>query len=199
MPNAAPPMFRFVVMSTVMVLVAATAHGEWDWLPPSVEEGLARQLALGFVKANVATNATEEERLDAARQGVGLIAERLEEFGLETVLASVPSFEGLELPKTGSEIVDAIAAFGTCSLPLHFELAADDAERLYVAIGEVAVIVQSAFLRHAYLARGGSDGDLARFLNTEEFALFSLRVQQDPDLRAAVSMACAEPLGALMP
>ena len=172
---------------------------EWDWLPTAAEEGLARQLVEGFAKANVAANASEDERLQAARKGIGLIAQRLETMGVDGVLDAAPSFEGLDLPRTGSRVVDAIAAFGTCSLPLHFELAADDGERLYVAIGEVAVVVISAFLRHGYLSQGGSDEDLARLLNTEEFAAFSLKVQQDPDLRAKVNSACAGPLGMLMP
>ena len=176
------------------------AHGvEWAWLPAPAEEGLANQLVEGFAKANIAINASDEERLEAARKGIGLIAQRLEAMGLDGVLSAAPNFEQMELPGTGSKVVDAIAAFGTCSLPLHFELAADDGERLYVAIGEVAVIVISAFLRHEYLSQGNTDEDLARLLDTEEFAAFSLKVQQEEGLRSQVNSACAGPLGMLMP
>lgn len=182
----------------VLLFITSMAHGERVWLPAAAEDGLTQQLVAGFAKANVAVEASDEERVDAARKGIGRIAERLETMGVDGVLSAVPTFEGLEIPPTGSKIVDAIASFGTCSLPLHFELAADDGERLYVALGEVTVILVSAFLRHEYLRQGGSDEDLARLLNTEEFAAFSLQVQQEEDLRASVNSACAGPLGMLM-
>ena len=197
MAHVAP--LRRVALWIALLLFPVAVLAEWEWLPPVGEEALAQQLVAGFAKANIAVDATEEERFAAARKGVGQIAGRLETMGVDGLLSSVPSFEGLAVPRTGSEIVDAIAAFGTCSLPLHFELAADDGERFYVAIGEVAVVVVSAFLRHAYLAKGGTDEDLARLLNTEEFAQFSLKVQQEEDLRTLVNSACAGPLGMLLP
>jgi hypothetical protein len=190
---------RRVQVWVVLLLAAASARCERDWLPGPVEDGLARQLVEGFAKANVATGASEQERLDAAHKGIDLIAQRLETMGVDGVLKAAPLLEDLQIPRTGSTLVDAIASFGTCALPLHFELAADDGERLYVAIGEVAVIVISAFLRHEYLREGASDEDLARLLNTEEFAEFSLGVQRDTELRGKVNAACAGPLGLLMP
>lgn len=182
-----------------LLLTASSADGQREWLPEPAVEALAEQLVEGFGRANVAPEATEEERMRAARNGIGQIAQRLETMGVEGVLGVAPVFEGLEVPRTGAPIVDAIAAFGTCSLPLHFELAADDGERLYVAVGEVAVVVISAYLRTAFLRQGGSDEDLARLLDTEEFSEFSTKVQQEEELRARVNSACAGPLGMLMP
>ena len=47
--------------------------------------------------------------MQAARRGLVLIAERLEAMNVDGVVAAAPQFETLEVPSTGSELVDAIA------------------------------------------------------------------------------------------
>jgi hypothetical protein len=123
---------------------------------------------------------------------------RLEAAGVETVVARAPVFERFRLPATDERFMRTIAAYGVCSLPLHEELAADDRERFYVAFGEIAVIVLSAYLRDAYLAEGGTDEALKTYLTSEEMEKLAYDVQADEGLRAYVNEQCGEPLGAVV-
>jgi hypothetical protein len=182
----------------VVLLSASPLLAVSTWLSEEVKNGLAVKLGESLKLIGVGADLGAAERLEGARTGIEQMMARLEAVGADAVVAGAPGFESIELPVTDERFERSIAAYGVCSLPLHQELAADDRERFYVAFGEIAVIVISAFLRDAYLAEGGTDEALKLYLTSEQMEELSYEVQADEGLRTHVNERCAEPLGVLM-
>lgn len=177
----------------VSALVAFPAAAD-DWLPSNVRDGLAAHL----VDELRVLEPDEAKRPVGARKMVDRFASVLEGWGNEATLEKAPVFERIELPPTDDATLRAIASYALCTLPLHKELAADEREELYVAMGEVIVVVVSAYLRDVYLEAGGTDQGLKDYLDSEAMNDLSYRVQASDDLRAYVNEVCGPTLTAFL-
>ena len=110
----------------------------------------------------------------------------------------LPDSKGIELPPTENRYLKAFAAYGLCTLPLHQELAVNAQEKFYVAFGEVAVVMITAYLRSGYLAEGGTEEALKAYLTQEEFVQMGDDIQLKEERRAHVNERCAPALQALL-
>lgn len=185
-------------VSIPFLLAASAALAATDWFPPQFEEGATRQLAARLVEVGVAEGKTEEERIEWSRGFVDHVVDRLETWGFEGVLERAPDLAEIEFPPTEDPILAAIASYGACSLPLHPELVEAREEKVFVAMGEIAVVIVSAFLRHQALADGASDAEMAVYLASEEMNQVSYDIQVEEELRNYVLAQCGPMFEAIL-
>lgn len=187
MPLAPRPLLPLLLP---LLLLAGPALAATDWFPPEFEQGATRQLAERLVDVGVAEGRSEAERLDWSREFVGHVVGRIDGWGADGVLARTPDLPEVGLPPTEEPILAAIAAYGACSLPLHPELVDTREEKVFVAMGEISVVIVSAFLRHRYLAAGGSDEEMAAYLASEAMNQLSYDIQVEEAKRDYVVARC---------
>lgn len=188
MPLAPRPLLSLLL--PLLLLLAGPAVGGTDWFPPQFEEGATRQLADRLVEVGAAEGKTEAERLGWSREFVGHVVARIDAWGADGVLERTPDLPEVGLPPTDEPILAAIAAYGACSLPLHPELVETREEKVFVAMGEISVAIVSAFLRHRYLAAGGSDEEMAAYLASEAMNQLSYDIQVEEAKRDYVVAQC---------
>jgi hypothetical protein len=183
----------------LLLFAISPALGAQEWLPEVGRQQLSEQLADGLRHLEDFAQATPDQMNTAARNGVDQIAAKIVGMGAEGLLKAAPNYDQdlLVLPRSGEPIIDAIAAYGVCSLPLHPELATSPREQFYVRFGEVSTIIVSAALRDAFLHQGGTDEILRQKLASDEMNALSYEIQQSEALRNHVNEACGPFLGSL--
>jgi hypothetical protein len=117
---------------------------------------------------------------------------------VEGVLSRVPELSRLDFPETSDPIVAGVATYGACAVTLHPELASSPEELSYVAFGEISVAILSAYLHHAFVARGGSSEELAAYLQSQEMEALGYEIQVNEELREYVSGECGPVFVALI-
>lgn len=181
-----------------LLLLASATLAATDWFPQQFEEGATRQLADRLVEVGVAEGKTEGERLEWSQGFVGHVVERVDGWGLEGVLERAPTLAEVDFPPTDDRILAAIAAYGACSLPLHPELVETREEKVFVAMGEISVVIVSAFLRHESLAAGRSDEEMAAYLASEAMNQLSYDIQVEEEPRNYVMAQCGPMFEAIL-
>lgn len=180
------------------LLLALPAAAQTAWFPPEFEQGATRQLSDRLVEVGVAEGKTEEERLEWSGRFVDHVVARVDAWGLRGVLARALDLAEVDFPPTEDEILSAIVSYGACSLPLHPELVETREEKVFVAMGEIAVVIVSAFLRHQSLAAGRSDEEMAAYLASEAMNQLSYDVQVEEGLRNYVVAQCGPMFEAIL-
>jgi hypothetical protein len=189
-PREEPMKYRALMLTVALTGVALPALGAADWFPAQFEEGAARQFIGRLAEIGVEVPGTEEEKL---AKGIGRIQDlvaRVDGWNADGVVGRAPALDEIDLPKFDDRIVRALAVYGICALPLHPELVETTDELVYVASGEIGVAVLAAFLRHQFLAAGGTDQDLAGLLNTDAMNKLSYDIQVSEEQRNYVAAEC---------
>lgn len=190
-------MRRTSSLALLLLLSGTPVSAQVEWLPPQYEEGAARALVERLEEIGVEMSLGEEERLEGARAMIRDLGVRIDGWGLEGTLDLAPELAGVDIPPIENRIVAAIAAYGVCALPLHPELVETNDEKLAVALGEISVVVVSAFLRQRFLDAGGTDQQLAEQLNTETMNQLSYDIQVSEEQRNYVAAECGPTFTAL--
>lgn len=191
-------MRQVIRLGVSLLLLAGPLRAATDWFPAQFEEGATRQLADRLVEIGVAGDASEEERMQASRQVVLKIVDRVDEWGPEGVLERVPQLAEIEFPPTAEEPLAAVARYGACSLPLDPARYQTADQKFTVAAAEVSVAIVSAFLRDRFLASGGSDEQMTAYLASDEMNQLSYDVQTDEELSVYVWKECGPVFAALL-
>jgi hypothetical protein len=192
---------RVLVSLLALSLLPAAAVAEEGWLPPTMEEGAARQLA-SRVKG-IGAGTSDEARLSGARRLVGILRGQLESWGEDGVVGRAPRFSALAVPVSGSRHLDAIARFQVCNMVLMLQLrdpafAGDPNARMTSVTGLTAFTLAVMYLRRPFLKSGGSDARMEAFLTGPSMAPVLEAIQGDPARRGHAERQCMPPLLALM-
>ncbi len=164
---------------TLALLCQPTAAA--DWLTPENEKNAALAMLSRLQSTGLELEGDPADQLAGAVLAIRSMAGRIDTWGIDQILAQTPRFSEPALPDLGDPTVQAIAAYGTCSLTLYPELAETSEEKYFVAAGEFAVLLLSGFLRQHYLREGGSDEQLAELLTGGPMVKYSQAVQADQD------------------
>ena len=172
-----------------------------SWFPPEALDGAAAQLAVGMAHLEDSEGqdlSDPARRHVAARRGVLRIAGVVDEWGVRGLVVRTPRFLKLDVPRINEPLVSTLSLYGVCSLGLYPELAKDDDERFYVALGEVTVGVISMFLRAQYLAQGGTEEELKRLLSDPGWRTLARQIAEDGGKRGHVNENCAPVISAMV-
>jgi hypothetical protein len=195
-------MRRVLILSLVLIglgLAGLThpAIAATDWFPAHFEEGAARQFLGRLAEIGVEVPGSDEERLAKGIERIQDLVARVDGWNVDGVVERAPALAEVDLPRFEDRIVDALAVYGICALPLHPELVETTDELIYVAAGEIGVAIIGAFLRDRFLAGGGTDQDLAALLNTDAMNQLSYDIQVSEDQRNYVAAECGPMFSAL--
>lgn len=155
--------------------------GAAEWLTPENEKNAAQAMLSRLQSTGLELDGEPADQLAGAILAIRSMAGRIEAWGIDQILAQSPRFTEPALPDLGNPTVQAIAAYGTCSLTLHPGLAETSEEKYFVAAGEFAVLLLSGFLRQHYLSEGGSDEQLAELLTGSAMVKYSHAVQSNQE------------------
>lgn len=193
---------RRLLAVLALCAAAAPAAAELAWLPPPVQDAVARDLAAELAALPSSRRISDAERLDAARVAVAQTASRIDRWGVEGIFERSPEVArfvelGLDMPPIEDPRVAAIAAYGVCSLPLDPAAARSDGAVVEDALWGVSIALVAAYLRHDFLGAGGTDELLERDLASDRMNALSRRVVVDERLKAAVRQRCVDVYAAL--
>lgn len=181
------------VLGAVILVPQASLSAQW--FPDGPRSAAAEQLASQLREQKLAPNALSPDEFTArVRALIDAMATNIETLGVEGLKREAPVFVDIKMPPSDRPLLQLLNTYAMCTLPLHLELAVDDDQRLYVMVGEMAVMVVSAFLRHEYLESGGTDQEIKVAMTSERILALSNDVQVKQELRDHVSMTCAGPL-----
>jgi hypothetical protein len=183
-------MSRLPAFLLATLLLVTPALAQVPWLPPELESSAAAALVARLGEAGIAPPGSDEERMQGALKVLRDLTATIDRWGLEGVVQRAPEFPQIDHPEFADPIVATVAGYGFCSLPLHPELVTTRDEKLTVVLGEYAVMMVSAFLRHRFLADGGTDEDLRALLATDEMNQLSYDIQVDEAKRNYVLAQC---------
>lgn len=184
-----------VAVSTFLIVSPVLA--QTDWFPPEAAEDAASQMIERFTNAGIELPNSEEDKLERARATIGKLVTRVDAWGLKGVVENAPTLAKIELPKFNSRIISAIAIYGMCSMPLDPDLVDTAEEKSVVVLGEITVTIISAYLRHQYLARGGTEEALAESLSSESMNRLFYEIQSVEDTRNYIATECSPTFEAL--
>jgi hypothetical protein len=189
-----------VNMTIVMLLVGVLAV-QAGWMPEAAVEGLAGEFAKRIQQAKV--DIAPEKLLPAARVGVELLRDRLQDLGEQRLLGMAPALPRLKLPAAGQPHLDAMARYGMCtyyleSLFANLPSGADVDTRLDAAMGPLSLAVTTMYLRHYFLAGGGTDAQIKDYLAGNPLNAVAFAVQKDPKLLDYTATECRSAVSALL-
>jgi hypothetical protein len=150
---------------------AAMAQGEEDWLHPAGAEVVVDGLVERMKPIGDNRPVDEAQLREVARNTVSLIGARLSAWGEKTVMEHAPALEPLALPRAGQPHLDAMARYFACAavyevLHLRGRFAKSDRNvRVQAAMAPASISLASLYLRHRYLAAGGTDARMEAFLS----------------------------------
>ena len=184
-----------------VVLSAAGLAVQTGWMPATAVDGVAREMAARLGQANVGIEPAK--LLPSAEVGVESLRERLEALGVARVMSLSPRFPRLTLPAAGQPHLDAMAGYAMCTYYLEARFAnpprgAGVDMRLDAAMGPLALAVTTMYLRHHYLAAGGSDERLKDYLAGDALNEVVAAVQQDPKLLDYTAAQCRTAVSTLL-
>lgn len=195
----AAPFNAPAVLVALTLLLASSVNAQRSWFPESARQGASRALSERLKEADVVPEGQSDVQvMEKALGFVDATLEKVEALGEDGLSTGAPRFQRFELPNFGDATLQMLASYSVCTLPLHLELAETDEERFYVAVGEIAVVVVSAFLRDVYLRSGGTDAGLRQALDSEVMRKLSYDIQVESDLRDHAGEQCAEPMGRIL-
>lgn len=186
----------------VVVLMSMGVVGaQSGWMPDAAVEGVARQMAPRLEHAKVGI--VPQKLLPSARAAVEELRYRLDQLGVQRIISPAPTFPLLKVPRAGEAHLDAMAAYGMCTYYLESRFAnpprnADADARLDAAMGPLSLAVTTMYLRHHYLAGGGTDPRLKGYLDGDPLNEAAAAVQQDPKLLDYTAGRCRAAVSALL-
>jgi hypothetical protein len=179
-----------LMLATSILLVSASLPAQSEWFPPDRTEKAAHQMLQRLTQAGVELPNSEEDQLERARTLIGKLVTLIDTWGLEGVIRNTPSLEKIDLPDLGNPIIASMAVFGACSMPLEPNLVNTAEEKSVVVLGEMSVVVLSAFLKYQYLAAGGTEEELAETLGSAEMNRLFYEIQATEDTRNYIAVQC---------
>lgn len=192
--------FAAIVVLALPALAPVSLPAQTAWFPAAAQEGLSSDLAARL--AHIDVGIEQAKLLPAARVGVGEMRLRLETLGAEKLMALAPRFPDLKLPMTGQRHLDAMARLGLCTYHLEARYAApggaDVDARLDAAMGPMALALSTMYLRHFYLADGGTDEKIKTYLDGDAVNAVAFAVQKEPALMQYTARECRAAVSALL-
>ncbi len=190
-----PGVLAAVILSTVGLAVQA------GWMPATAVDGVAREMAARLEQANVGIEPAK--LLPSAQAGVESPRDRLDALGVRRVMSLSPQFPRLKLPAAGQPHLDAMAGYAMCTYYLEARFAkpprgADVDMRLDAAMGPLSLAVTTMYLRHHYLAAGGSDERIKNYLDGDALNEVAAVVQKDPKLLDYTAAQCRAAVSTLL-
>lgn len=198
-------MRRLASLSLFLFLgIHVVAFAQTDWLPSEVRSAMAREMAAKVTAADTEGRVTEEQALEGGRAGVEGLVVKVESLGVDGLARLAPTFPELNVPKSGSPLLDAIALYGVCSFPMD-AMYADDSprdgafdQRVYASFMSMSVVIVSAYLRSQYLTAGITDEQAKAFLASDAMGAMAYRIKSRVELLQHAMNRCAGPLSTLM-
>jgi hypothetical protein len=169
------------------------------WLPAEGEAFLVEQL-VGRL-SEIEGKGPESTRSDRARGSVAALRVRIDHSGPATLIARAPAFADLKMPATPSEHLNAMARYTMCSLVLALQLQTSKSlnDRLAAVLGLTATTMVILRIREPYLAGGGTDAAMEKFLSANPALEAEVeRIQDSPALLTHAQSECAPVLEALI-
>ncbi len=192
---------RLAVVAIGVVALGDRPEAQGNWMPPQAAEGVALEMAkrLDHVKVGI----EEAKLLPSARAGVAALRERLDTLGEKGVLTLAPRFPQIEIPFSGQPHLDAMARFSMCTyyLDARFERrpANVDVDALLdAAMGPLSLAVTTMYLRHHFLAAGGTDDQIKMYLDGDPLNEVAAAVQTDPKLLDHTAAECRAAVSTLL-
>ena len=180
----------------MLVPLVPAAHAQEDWLPPAGAEAVVQQLVERMKPIDLGQAVPEEMLRETARKSVSALQARLASWGEKTVREHAPALASLDLPRAGQPHLDAMARYFTCAgayevLHLRGRFAkADTNARLFAAMAPTSLSMASLYLRHHYLAAGGTDARMEAFLSGPSMEPAFGRIQDSEPLLESVHQQC---------
>jgi hypothetical protein len=188
------------ILLVALVLIPVRGLAQAGWFPANARAGVARDLALRLEK--VGLDIEQDQLMPAARAGVEEMGLRLETIGEKKLMDLAPRFPQLDLPVAGQPHLDAMARLGVCTYYLEARFAkpsgADVDERLNAAMGPPMLALSTMYLRHFYLAEGGTDKAIRDYLMGDSLNTVVFEVQQTPELLKYTATECRAVVSALI-
>lgn len=195
---------RIAVFAMLPGILALPLHAQNDWFPAAAREGLTRDIASKLAAIDTEDRLSSEKEFAGATMVVNGVSAKVESMGRDALIQLAPRFPGLELPTSGNQALDAIAAFQVCSLPMN-AIYADDTPRehrfdmrTWALFSAASIYIASGYLRPAYRAAGVSDEDAEAFLTGEAMTALKTRIGTSQQLLAQTKAHCATPITTLM-
>lgn len=168
------------------------APNQTGWLLLQQSQGAAQAMVARLQAYGVSSDDSEAQQLASAHRAVLDMAARIQRWGFAQIMAEIPRFPGLPVSAREHPVAHAIAAYGTCALPLHPETAASDQERYFSVGAEFAVVLTSGFLRQRFIDDGGSDQQLKMLLDSKPMQDYAYELQRRPDQMDLTIERCQE-------
>jgi len=189
-------MTKIVASAWVGAFSVCLAAGAADvWLTPEEIDASAQELVDRMAEAGFQQISPPEKVLEGARQMIVAMHADVEKRGEAGLAELAPAFDGLELPGSGSALLDGMGSYNLCFVALSVRLRdpaiAEDANaRLSTTLGVSATALASYYLRHRFLVAGGEAGALRAYTADEGRQAMFNGLFRDPQLRATVLAGC---------
>lgn len=192
------PVMRLPILLAIsLLLVSSSIRAQSEWFPPDLSERAAHQMLTRLTQAGVELPNSDEDQLQRSRALIAKLVTRIDAWGLEGVTLNTPHLEKIEMPEFGNPIIASMAIFGACSMPLEPNLVNTAEEKSVVVLGEMSIVVLSAFLKDRFLAGGGTEQELADALSSDAMNRLFYEIQATEDTRNYIATECAPAFEAL--
>lgn len=173
-----------------------------DWLPAPVRDGLVHQLA-----ERLTTTAVGDHDIgrvtESARSVVIAIEDILDRRGVSGTIEAAPTFPDLEIPHSGSPLLDAMARYQVCNLTLVLRLQEpalnDDVNARLATVFEMTAITTAVVhLRKPFVEGGGEPAAIEAHLAGPALEPALAAIQADLRMRSDVDARCRPAARALL-
>jgi hypothetical protein len=172
-----------------------------EWLPAGSEDVLVSQLVerLGQIKLDW----TRERATNAARTSIAAMRAGLSRLSEADLATRAPALAALDLPSSRDARLDVMARYQMCVSSYyvrHERRASETSEdnKIAAIMGFSAGSLVLLYLRHGYIAAGGSEEELEKFLSGDQLEVVFQRMQRDTPLLQSVAAECAPVFGAII-
>jgi len=183
-------------MALAAVLAAGSAaQAAEDWMTGEQVEAAAQELIDSMAEAGFRQISPPEKVLESAHQMIAAMRAEIEKRGESGLAELAPSFDGVELPGSGSPLLDRLGSFNLCFVALSIRIQdpairEDDKARLSATLGASATNLAARYFSHLYLAAGGAANALPAYTADEGRKAVFQGLFRDPEQRAAVLAGC---------
>lgn len=187
---------RVLVALGLVAWSAPIAHAQEDWLHPAGAEVVVQGLVERMKPIDFGQPVPEDMLRETARKSISVLSERLASWGEKSVMEHAPALKPLDLPHAGQAHLEAMARYFTCAgvyevLHLRGRFArADRDARIFAAMAPSSLSVASLYLRHRYLAAGGTDAQAEAFLSGPTMEPVIERIQDSEPLLEGAHEEC---------